>query len=160
MFAIRSLFAALRTRRPPVTAYERGVAMLEAGRPALALAAFEAACAEASGPAELCRAENKRGVALVELGRTAEALSAFDEALAHDERHAPALVNIGNLLLEAGDALDAIDYYRSALLYDDSYALAQRNLGIALKRLGRHAEGVRALRTAARLEGRRRATRS
>ncbi len=160
MFAIRSLFAALRRRRPAATDYEHGVAALEAGRFTSALGAFEAACAEAATPADRCRAENKRGVALVELGRASEALAAFDEALVHDERNAPALVNIGNLLLEAGEALDALDYYRAALLYDDSYALGQRNLGIALKRLGRHAEAVRALRTAARLEGRRRASRS
>ena len=160
MFAIRSLFAALRVRRRATTSFERGIAALEAGRPALALTAFEAACAEAATPVDRCRAENKRGVALVELRLTDEALQAFDEALAHDERSAPALVNVGNLLLEAGEALDAVDYYRAALLCDESYALAQRNLGIALKRLGRHAESVRALRTAARLEGRRRGSRS
>jgi tetratricopeptide (TPR) repeat protein len=135
MFAIRSLFAALRPRRPAVTAYERGVAALEAGRPAEALAAFEVACSEATAGAERSRAYNKRGVACVELGRPDEALAAFDEALAHDERSAAALVNLGNLLLEAGHELDALDYYRGAVRSDETYALAQRNLGVALKRL-------------------------
>jgi tetratricopeptide (TPR) repeat protein len=157
MFALRSLFAAFRHRRSAITAYERGIAALEAGRAADALAAFDVACVEAATSGERSRAHNKRGVACVELGRPDEALAAFEEALGHDERSAAALVNLGNLLLEAGHELDAIDYYRGAARADETYALAERNLGVALKRLGRHAEAVRALRTAARLEGRRRA---
>jgi tetratricopeptide (TPR) repeat protein len=101
-------------------------------------------------------AHNKRGVALVALARRDDALDAFCAALLSDERCAAALVNIGNLLLEDGHELDAVDYYESALRLDDAYAAAYGNLGVALRRLGRRPESVRALKTAARLAGRRR----
>ena len=59
------------------------------------------------------------------------------------------------MLLEDGHLLDAVDYYAAAIRADETYATAHRNLGVAYKRLGRRGEAVRALRTAARLEGRR-----
>ncbi len=153
MFDVRSIFAAFRRRPHAVTPFERGVVELDAGRHEEALRHLAAA---EPGPA----ADNKRGVALVSLGRRADALTAFCAALAADERYAPALVNLGNLLLEEGATLDAIDYYRAAITYDGTYPLAHRNLGLALKRAGRRAEGVRALRAAARLESRRRVRRA
>lgn len=159
MFDIRSLFAArFGNRRSPAirSAYAAGLEALDRGRSDDALAAFERACNEATSDAERCRAHNKRGVALVTLGRASDAVAAFDAALGYDERSAAALVNVGNVLLEAGHPLDAVDYYRAAILCDEEYALAQRNLGIAFKRLGRRGEAVTALRTAARLEVRRR----
>jgi tetratricopeptide (TPR) repeat protein len=155
MFDVRRLFAA-RRRPEPTTAYERGVAAFDDGRLDDALAAFSAALAEASGAGEAAAAHNKRGVALVVLGRRDDALEAFCAALVADERCAPALVNIGNLLLEDGHVLDAVDYYDSALRIDDGYAAAHGNLGVALRRLGRGGESVRALKRAARLSMRRR----
>ena len=77
-------------------------------------------------------------------------------ALLADERCAPALVNIGNLLLEDGHVLDAVDHYESALRIDDGYAPAHGNLGVAFRRLGRGVESIRALKRAARLSMRRR----
>ncbi len=162
MFDLRSVFAALRGRpvsartAAAASAYDAGLTALNAGRPDEALRAFETAVRDAASPAACAAADNKRGVALVELGRPGEALQAFTDALAGDERSAPALVNLGNLLLEDGSVLDAVDYYRAAVSCDGTYALAYRNLGIAFKRLGRRAEAVNALRTAARLEARRR----
>lgn len=135
------------------SAYERGVRDLALGDPAAALAHFDAALAD--GPAPRAGIANKRGVALVALGRRAEALAAFGDALDADERCAPALANLGNLLLEDGHVHDAIDYYRAALACDDGYAPAYRNLGIALKRLGRRGEAVRAFRAAVRREAKR-----
>ena len=97
----------------------------------------------------------ERGVvALVALGLRSDALEAFCIALAHDERCAPALVNLGNMLLEDGHPHDAIDYYEAALRADEKYSAGYRNLGIALRRLGRRAEAVRALRSADRIAGR------
>jgi len=148
---MHSWLAALRPRRP-ATPYERGVAALDAGRHEEALAEFEAALAAATGDAERKAAHNKRGVTLVALGRRDAALADFCTALTLDERFAPALVNLGNLLLEDGHVRDAIDYYEAAIRADEKYAVAYRNLGIAHKRIGQRAESVRNLRTANRLE--------
>jgi tetratricopeptide (TPR) repeat protein len=152
MFDVRRLFAA-RRRPEPTTPYERGVAAFDDGRFDDALVAFDEALADARGADVAAAAHNKRGVALVALRRRDEALEAFCAALLSDERCAPALVNIGNLLLEDGHELDAIDYYESALRIDDAYAAAYGNLGVALRRMGRRPESVRALKRAARLSG-------
>lgn len=154
MFGVRSIFAALRSRPGPKTAFERGVVALETGDHAGAVLEFEQVLSEGSEPGRLATAHNKRGVALVGLGRRDEALEAFCAALAQDERCAPALVNLGNMLLEGGHALDAIDYYDAAIRADETYPAAYRNLGIALRRVGRRAESVRALRSADRIAGR------
>src|ERR1700688_1224426 len=147
----RTWFAAL---RPPVpaTPYERGLAALDAGRHAEAFEALSEAVDVAGNPRARLEARNKRGVVLVALGRRDEALADFRAALVTDERYAPALVNVGNLLLEDGHVQDAIDHYQAALRADERHAGAHRNLGIAYKRLGRHAEAVRHLRSAMRLE--------
>ena len=148
MFDVRSLFAAFRPRPQPSTPFEHGLAALDAGRHEEALRHFAAADPD-------CAVENKRGVAFVALGRRNDALAAFCDALSRDGRYAPALVNLGNLLLEDGALDDAIDYYRAAIAADESYPLAYRNLGLALKQAGRRGQGVRALRSAVRLEARR-----
>jgi len=158
MFDVRALFAALRRGPGPRDAFERGVAALQSGRHEAALDEFASAARDAAAaadpPAEAA-AHSKRGVVLTALGRRAEALEAFALALERDGRCAPALVNLGNLLLEDGHVLDAIDYYDAALRADRTYPAAYRNLAVAYKRLGRRAEAVRALRSAARLESRR-----
>ena len=156
MFDVRALIAGLR-RPGPRNAFERGVAALDAGRHARALDEFAAAAAEAApddAPAAAAIA-NKRGVALTALGRRDEALEAFAAALERDERYAPALVNVGNVLLEDGQVRDAIDYYDAALRSDPAFAQGYRNLAVALRRLGRRNEAVRALRSADRLAVRR-----
>jgi protein O-GlcNAc transferase len=154
MFDVRSIFAALRVKPGPKTAFERGVVALDAGDHAGAVREFEAALAEGGDDSTLAAAHNKRGVACIALGRRPEALAAFCAALARDERCAAALVNLGNLLLEDGHVLDAIDYYDAAIRADENYPPAYRNLGIALRRVGRRSESVRALRSADRLAGR------
>ncbi len=158
MFGARVVLAAFQLvptlrRRPPGSAYARAVVALSAERPHEALTELEAAPSDAA-------TRNKRGVALIALGRPGAALEAFCDALEADERHAPALTNLGNLLLEDGMRSDAIDYYRAALVADPQYGIAHRNLGVALRRAGRRREAVSALRTAARLEGRRGAPRA
>jgi len=121
---------------------------------------FKAALGEARDDGGRAAVYNKQGVALVALGRRDEALASFCGALSLNERCAPALVNIGNLLLEDGHVADAIDYYEAAISADERYHVAYANLGVALKRVGRPADAVRALRSAARLEVRQRAARS
>jgi len=152
-FDVRSWFAG---PRRALTPYERALTALEAGEYGVALDECAAALALAVDDAARADALNKRGVALVGLGRRDEALSAFCEALECSEKHAPALVNVGNLLLEDGNLEDAVDYYQAAMRADPAYPLAYRNLSVASKRLGRPAEAVRYLRVADRLEARRR----
>jgi len=160
MFDLRRLFAALRPPLGPRDAFERGLAALDSGRHAEAAREFETALGESRDDSRRAEVHNKLGVALVALGRRDEALAGFCRALGLDERCAPALVNIGNLLLEEGHTADAIDYYEGAIAADERYHVAYGNLGVALKRLGRPADAVRALRSAARLEVRQRAARS
>jgi predicted Zn-dependent protease len=156
LFDVKGLLAAFAPRRLPQNAFERAVVALERGEFEEALRALDSASGEAPGTVSRAAIENKRGVALVGLARRDEALAAFCAALEADEQHAPALVNLGNLLLEDGHPEDAVDYYEAALRADPHYALAYQNLGVACKRLGRRAESVRNLRVAARLESRRR----
>ena len=156
IFDVKGLLAAFAPRRTPQNAYERAVAALERGEFEEALRALEPALAETGSGVTRANVENKRGVALVGLARREEALASFCSALEADEKHAPALVNLGNLLLEDGHLEDAVDYYEAALRADPHYAVAYQNLGVACKRLGRRAESVRNLRVAARLESRRR----
>jgi tetratricopeptide (TPR) repeat protein len=151
-FDVRRWFAGPRL---PETPYERAVKALELGEYESALREAEAALASATEETARADALNKRGVALMGLTRRDEALAAFCDALERCESHAPALVNIGNLLLEDGDVEDAIDHYQAALRSDPGYPLAYRNLSIACKRLGRRGEAVRYLRVADRLESRR-----
>ncbi len=155
MFDVRTLFAALR-RPAPETAFARATIALDRGDFATALAELHDAATDAGGDAERAVIANKCGVVQIGLGNRDAALSAFDRALGFDERCAPALANLGNLLFEDRHIEDAIDYYRAAIRADEAYAIAHQNLGIALKTLGRHGEAVRSLRTASRLAGKRR----
>jgi tetratricopeptide (TPR) repeat protein len=151
-FDFRAWFA-----EPPAApdAYSRALVFLERGRPGEALRELDAALAQnPDGPAR-ARIHNKRGVALIALGEREAAIEAFCSALDCSETAAPALVSLGNSFLESGHPRDAVDYYRAALRADAGYALAQANLAAALRALGDRAGSVRALRAAARLEGRR-----
>ncbi len=156
-FDVRRWFAGSRRPQGP---YERAVAALEFGDYEVALREAEAALAAAPDEPARAGALNKCGVALVGLERRDEALGAFCEALECAGKHAPALVNIGNLLLEEGALEDAVDYYQAAMRADPAYPLAYRNLSVACKRLGRPGEAVRYLRVADRLEARRRPERA
>ncbi|HEY5340211.1 MAG TPA: tetratricopeptide repeat protein [Candidatus Aquilonibacter sp.] len=111
------------------------------------------AIALAATPADRAFLLNKRGVARVRLGRRDDARLDFDAALAHVDKFAPALTNIGNLLFEDDAVDEAIVYYEMAIRSDDGYAVAHLNLGVAYKKLGRYADGVRELRRANRIDG-------
>ncbi|HMD02416.1 MAG TPA: hypothetical protein VKG44_05565, partial [Candidatus Baltobacteraceae bacterium] len=98
-FDIRAWFAG---RRSPGTPYEQAVAALERGAFREALERSDGALREATDDSARADAHNKRGVALIGLARREDALAAFGDALTCVENHAPALVNVGNLLLEEG----------------------------------------------------------
>ncbi|MDE2482182.1 MAG: tetratricopeptide repeat protein [bacterium] len=144
--------------RRPAQPRERALWLLRSGRPAEA----ETLLGELAAAPELDATDrafllNKRGVARIALGRAHDAREDFEAALALDPAHVPAIVNLGNLSLEGGDVAAAISQYERAIALDPDYAPAHLNLGAAYKRCGRFADGVRELRLAQRLEGRRRA---
>ncbi|HTX58641.1 MAG TPA: tetratricopeptide repeat protein [Verrucomicrobiae bacterium] len=149
MFRFWRGFARERTPR------ELALAALERGSYAEAEARFGRLLEDAVSNPERAFLLNKRGVARVGLELRAAARDDFLAAVSAHGRHAPALANLGNLLLEAGDLAGAIARYEAAVAADEECAIAHFNLGIAYKRAGRLEEGVRALRRAQRLEGRR-----
>jgi tetratricopeptide (TPR) repeat protein len=139
-------------RRKPLTPYELALRDLASGAYAEALRRLDALLEdETLGSQDRAARLNKRGVALVSLHRRDEARRAFEQALAAAPRHAPALVNIGNLHLESGELDLAVDRYRAAIIADDRYAPAHHNLAVAYKRMGRTADSVRELRRAGKL---------
>jgi tetratricopeptide (TPR) repeat protein len=145
---------------PPATPREAAIRALDEGRYAQAAALLDELIAAASAPgdsAERAFLLNKRGVAWIGLRDREKAGADFAAALEVLPRFAPALANSGNLLLEAGDVERAIARYEEAVAADESYAVAFHNLGVAYKRAGRFADAVRAMRTAMRLEGSRKA---
>lgn len=95
---------------------------------------------------------NKRGVRRLYAGRREEARADFEAALALDERHAPALMNLGNLAFDANRLDEAVRFYEAAIEADPEYALVHANLSSAYKKLGRYGDAVRAIRQAQRLE--------
>ncbi|MBV8434932.1 MAG: tetratricopeptide repeat protein [Candidatus Eremiobacteraeota bacterium] len=111
---------------------------------------------DAADPAARPFLFNKRGVARVNLERRDGARADFEAALESNARYAPALTNLANLLFDEGRIEEALDAYRMAVAADPDHPLTYANLSAALKRAGRYDESVRAMRTARRLEGRKR----
>lgn len=101
---------------------------------------------------------NKRGVARIAQGRVEDAVEDFEAALALDPQHVAALVNLGNVAFDANRIDEALARYERAIALDAQYARAHANIAAVYKRLGRYGDAVRALRTAQRLDGRRRLT--
>ncbi len=117
--------------RAPKTPFAAGVAALDQQRVDEALAHFATALASAASDRERALVHNKRGLALLRARRpAAAAVAAFVAALDADDRCAPAIVNVGNLLLEDGVLNDAVAHYQAALAIDDAYAAAHLNLGM------------------------------
>jgi tetratricopeptide (TPR) repeat protein len=155
MFDIVRRFAGRRPKEP-ADAVDRALELVRRGKTREGLAALDILLGGELENGRRAFALNKRGVVLMDLGKRDEAAKAFADALAVDARYAPALANAGNLLLEDGNIEGAIESYRAAIAADEEYAVAYLNLGVALKRAGRANEAVRYLRTAHRLEMRRR----
>ncbi|MCP4382710.1 MAG: tetratricopeptide repeat protein [Hyphomicrobiales bacterium] len=106
-----------------------GNAHLRAGRIDAALAAFDAAIAQAPRFAE---AHCSRGVALQESGRMLEALAAFDQALALQPAYPLAHYNRGNVLKAQGRLDAAVRAYDHAVQMEPRFPEAHLNRGIAL----------------------------
>jgi tetratricopeptide (TPR) repeat protein len=108
---------------------DAAVIYLALGRPARALAHFEAAARleprSASGYYNV-------GLALEALGRNAEAERAYLEALQQDPEHSRAHNNLANLMLSSGRIAEARRQYALAVGADPANAEARRNLGAVL----------------------------
>jgi tetratricopeptide (TPR) repeat protein len=100
------------------------------------------------------RGLNARGVRRIREGLRDQARADFEAALAIDPRHAPALMNMGNLAFEADDPAGSVRWYEAAIEADPDYPAAHANLAAAYKRLGRFDEAVAAMRRCLKLEGR------
>jgi tetratricopeptide (TPR) repeat protein len=126
-------------------AYNRGAALLEAGRPAEALAAFQLARGRAR---EMPEAFYGIGNACFALGRFAEALAAYQEMLSRRPDFADAWSNSGNALQELGRYEESLSCYRAALARDSRHFQAHSNMSGALYRLQRFAAAEAAARAA------------
>jgi Flp pilus assembly protein TadD len=130
-------------------AYERGLADVREGRPALGLAALQEAVALESQNAQY---HNALGLILLDLTRP-EALAEFQKAVELDPNHAEAHHNAGVALAEASRWEEAIVEYRKALAIPtfSTPDLAHHNLAWALFNLGRNQEALESLQFAIRL---------
>ncbi|HEY4300244.1 MAG TPA: tetratricopeptide repeat protein [Candidatus Didemnitutus sp.] len=108
-------------------------ALIEAGRPAEAIAAAQAALRLDPRSAE---AHNNWGNALVDLDRLDEACAHFETALRDKPGLSAAHFNLGNTLMKLHRTADAIPHYREAVRLSPGHALAHNNLGNALVELG------------------------
>lgn len=115
-------------KRPqnPRAHFNRGIALLDAGRAADAIAAFERAIAlKPSEP----KAHNSLGNALLDLNRPAEALPHFVQAIALAPRYARAWSNAGTALFRTGDLTGAMARFEHALRLDGTIAEVHQGLG-------------------------------
>ena len=141
-----------------------GKALLGAGKPAAALAAFQRALEVDAAPAlrqddlRVAARLNNVGAAMVALGSPAEALVYFRRSFAIDEMvldkaHpdlAIRLNNIGVALHALGRPSEALAYYRWALAVDEEapgtahpdVAIRLGNIAVALQSLGKSGEAV------------------
>ncbi|HUR58022.1 MAG TPA: tetratricopeptide repeat protein, partial [Opitutaceae bacterium] len=116
-----------------------GLALAATGKPAEAVAAFEAALAVKP---DFVDAHNNLGNALLALGRPADALVHFRAILALKPNHAPAHNNLGVALRRMGEVEPALPSIRRALELKPDYAEAWNTLGNTLRDLGRPGEAV------------------
>ncbi len=127
-----------RTGNPIAKKYaEQGLAALQAGKPAEALALFDKAT-ERDGGEPLYW--NNRGLALSKASREAEAISSYDLALALDPKFVPALNNKASLWQRQGRHLDALVLFGHAAAADPGNAAIWVNRGQVLNQLERFSE--------------------
>ncbi len=126
-----------------------GNALLRAGRPAEALAAFRVALEQI--PDDI-KARANLGVALIRTGRLDEAERELRRALALDPRHTITLQNLAESLRKQGRFEEALEYYRAAIGTDAGNAYPHAGMGDALFRLGRYREALRSFERALALE--------
>ena len=119
-----------------------GKALLEAQRPAEALAASRAAAELAPDDVE---PHANAGAALIRLGRLDEAEEQLRRALALDARNPVVLQNLAESLRKRERFDEALEYYRAAAEADPGNALPHAGMGYALFGVGRYEEAVRSL---------------
>ena len=142
---------ALKRPQNPRAHYNLGVALLDAHRPADALACFERAIA--LNPREP-KHHSSAGNALVELKRPAEALPHFAEAVRLAPNHARAWYNYGRALFDTGDAPGAIARFERALQLEPGSAETHNAIGNAFFQLDRPREAIPHYEAAVRLDPR------
>jgi len=102
-----------------------GIALMELGRPAEALAAFDAVVAHMPSP----QLHFNRGNALASLGRMAEAAQAYGRAVALHPEFAQALLNGGMALRATGRHAEAVAALERAVAIAPKIAAGWQPLG-------------------------------
>jgi tetratricopeptide (TPR) repeat protein len=126
-------------------------ALLERGRHAEAIAAFDRALALDAGNVA---AWANRGLALEALGRDADAAASFERVLALRPDLPEGHFNLGNALVRLKRYDDAVRHYRHAVALLPDFARAHANLGSALFSLQRWPEAIECFERAVTLEPR------
>ena len=133
----------------PQYQWELGRSLVEAGRPADAIAPLEIAVR--SDP-KFARAHNFLGRALFAAGRANDAVPHFRKAAALDPADELVHLDLGKVLADLGQLKEAVASFERALAVNPEYGQAHEGLGVAFVRLGRFADGVRAFERAVALQ--------
>jgi len=131
------------TREPnnPQYQWDLGRSLVEAGRPAEALAPLQAAV---QGLPRHARAHDFLGRVLFAAGRREEALAQFQQAATLDPGDELLPYDLGKVLAELGRIPEAVKAFQQALAVNPDYGLAYAGLGVALLRAGKTQEAVQA----------------
>lgn len=134
----------------PMSHYNLGVALLDAGRAAEAIRSFDTALR--LEPDHTMALDNL-GMAYERLGRPQDALAPLEEALRIDPNDEVAHNNLGSVLIGLGRAREAIAHVERALvlMHDRPKAIVYVNLGRALAATGRQKEALARFEEAGRL---------
>jgi tetratricopeptide (TPR) repeat protein len=137
-----AVFTAAATAQPDSAKAQRmlGGALMEAGRPAEAAAAFRRAAEIIRRPGtpqdRLAPALVELGVAQERTGQLAEAAGIYEEVLRADPRYGDALWRLGVVRWLQGDRGAAVELWNRVVTYDPSHARAWNDLGVAAAAAG------------------------
>ncbi len=118
-------------------------ALIDAGRPAQALAVSRTAVEQRPDTADV---HDAQGAALFALGRLDEAEKSFRRALELDPDDMNTRHNMAETLREQGRFEESIPWYRSVLDIDPEFEPAHTGMGEALFHMGRYEPAVESLR--------------